>query len=191
MNTKTCPNCGWVYPNIEAYYTCKFCHTKLTGGICRVCGENSEHLHGGLCTSCESARHAKFIKKRREARHSELEQWLDKIKKIPTPYSTLTEEQWIEACKYFGGCAMCGSDDISTRLMFVDYKDGGRYCAWNIIPACEECATMRKTIHNPFSRMDSTLHREGNVPTKRKAFSLEKLKAITDYLERRMHNDSD
>lgn len=86
---------------------------------------------------------------------------------------------------------MCGSDDISTRLMFVDYKDGGRYCAWNIIPACEECATMRKTIHNPFSRMDSTLHREGNVPTKRKAFNLEKLKAITDYLERRMHNESD
>lgn len=71
-------------------------------------------------------------------------EWQDRISKIPRTCKTLTEDQWIEAVKYFDGCAICGSESIDTRGYFIPFKYGGRYCNWNIIPMCEKCATNAK-----------------------------------------------
>jgi hypothetical protein len=84
---------------------------------------------------------------RRDAIYAE---WKSRIAEVPKDYPPLTEEQWMEVVKHFNGCAMCGSEDISTRGYFVPFKEGGRYCDWNIIPLCEKCATTIKYKPNPF-----------------------------------------
>lgn len=186
MNTKTCKGCGWVYPKDWPGKTCRFCHTRLTEGICAVCGEYSEKLHRYRCASCATKEHISWRSSRRGNAQSQYEEWLKEISKIPTPYKTLTEEQWLEACKHFGGCAYCGADSIDARSMFIDFSNGGRYCAWNIIPSCERCETAIKSIRNPFARMDNILYRDKASSAKKYNFSLDNLHKITDYLHSKM-----
>ena len=74
------------------------------------------------------------------------------ISKVRKPIKTLTEDEWIRACAHFGSCATCGASSIDARGMFIPFKFGGRYAAWNIIPLCDKCATAIKFQHNPFIR---------------------------------------
>lgn len=76
----------------------------------------------------------------RQRRREVYQEWLDKIKLIPKNYPTLTEEQWLKTVKHFNGCAMCGSEEVDTRQYFIPFKNGGRYCDWNVIPVCTNCA---------------------------------------------------
>lgn len=76
--------------------------------------------------------------------------WLEKIKAVPKEYPTLTEQQWLDACKFFDGCARCDSHDVDTRGFFVGASLGGRYCDWNVIPLCEKCASTWKLDANAF-----------------------------------------
>lgn len=76
--------------------------------------------------------------------------WMDKVKKVPANYPTLTEQQWMDACRYFGGCARCHSKDIEARGFFIGFEVGGRYCDWNIIPLCERCSKVWNLTLNPF-----------------------------------------
>lgn len=115
-----------------------------------------------------------------------LDSWKEDISKIPTPYTTLTEEQWLEACNHFGGCAYCGRDQIDSRAMFIQFKDGGRYCNWNIIPACEKCETMYKSTDNPFLRMDQKINNRRDSQARKYGLSLTKLARIVDYLHSKM-----
>lgn len=77
-------------------------------------------------------------------------EWIESIRKIPKNYPTLTEEQWMEAVKHFGGCALCKDESIDARGYFIPFKLGGRYCDWNIIPVCAECATTARRNPNYF-----------------------------------------
>ena len=95
----------------------------------------------------------------------------------------------MEACTHFNGCAYCGGDNIDARSMFIQFKDGGRYCNWNIIPACERCETSRKSSPNPFLRMDDTYIRGNKQPAKKYGFTLENLDRIVGYLQERMQNE--
>lgn len=191
MSTKTCKGCGWVYPKEWPGRVCRFCRTEFTDGICAVCGEYAEKLHRYRCKKCSTKEHTDWRNNRRKKAEAQYEEWLESIKKIPEPYTTLSEEQWLDACKHFGGCAYCGADSIEARSMFIAFKQGGRYCAWNIVPSCERCETARKAVSNPFARMDQTLYRDKGGTAKKYGFTLDNLQRIIDYLRVKMEEADD
>jgi hypothetical protein len=92
----------------------------------------------------------KYIAKRDKQLEDQYNDWKARIAKVPKNYPTLTEDQWMAACRHFGGCAQCGSENIEARGFFVAFKDGGRYCDWNVIPMCDRCAADWKLCPNPF-----------------------------------------
>lgn len=185
MNTKKCSKCGWEYPIDWPGRQCRFCQEPFLDGPCSHCGRITK-LHNGVCRECETKQHAEWRAGRINIADTSLKEWLTKISAIPKSSPTLTEEQWMEACRHFGGCAYCGDMNIDSRSMFIRFKDGGRYCAWNIIPACERCETLRKVIPNPFLRMDQKIRRGNKEPAKKYGFTLEKLQNIVDYLQSKM-----
>lgn len=71
------------------------------------------------------------------------------------------EEDWIKTCIILNGCAVCGSEDITTRGFFVPYAFGGRYTVCNTIPLCDTCMHYWETSPNPFEKT-STLFRKTN-----------------------------
>ena len=149
-----------------------------------MCFEADATVANGLCTACNTKLEARKTADRINKALERYNDWLGKIKK--QPIQPLTEEQWMEACRYFEGCAYCGASEISARSMFIDYANGGRYCAWNIIPACERCETCVKRDINPFKRLDQRINRKAASQAKRYGFSLSKLQKIVDYLETKM-----
>lgn len=188
MNIKKCSKCGWEFPVTWPGRRCKFCSTPFDSGKCTGCGKYVEKLnrYSGRCKECATKDHRAWAQGRANKADIEFQAWLEKIEAIPKPYATLTEEQWLEACTHFGGCAYCGKPDIDARSMFIPFKLGGRYCAWNIVPSCERCEASYKATENPFKRMDEIRRRDKNRPTKKLGLNLENLKKITEYLEERM-----
>lgn len=75
---------------------------------------------------------------------------------LPTVTSTktLTEAEWLETCRYFGGCATCGNSHVESRQYFVPFSAGGRYTVWNVFPMCADCAKHLRLISNPFIWLD-------------------------------------
>lgn len=183
MNTKKCSKCGWEYPIDWPGRKCRFCQEPFPESPCSHCGTITK-LHNGVCRACETKQHKEWRYRRRYNADTSFKEWLEKISKQPA--STLTEEQWMEACNHFKGCAYCGADSIDARSMFITFKDGGRYTCWNIIPSCERCETARKYTENPFLRMDEGLNRTHVHQAKKFGFSMEKLQKIVDYLQSKM-----
>lgn len=144
MNTKTCKFCGWVYPITQPGLRCKICGQPFDMVRCDICEEvfpvDMMIKDRVVCKRCKNTRSRRNHSAQMAAMEKSFNEWLDKIKQVPKNYPTLSEEQWLEACTFFGGCARCGKDDIDTRGFFVGAKLGGRYCDWNIIPLCEKCA---------------------------------------------------
>lgn len=184
MNTKKCSKCGWEFPENYPGRTCKFCSGKLIGHHCVDCGVWVPGMKWPLvrCTKCETKRFAACIARRKELVASQLKEWQDIIAKVPTPYRTLTEKEWLEACSYFGGCAFCGKPQIDVRVMFIPFKSGGRYCAWNIVPSCEACATRCTPKYNPFHSMDNYLN-HGTTKYNKLGQTKAHLIKIVDYLQ--------
>lgn len=196
MNTKTCKGCGWVYPLITPYATCRFCGRSFTEGICPKCGKYSDDLISGynICRACllaykrtlpktpddpasQRARHAKMCK----AIDDRFKKWCERLKGIST--HTLTESEWLEACRYFNGCAFCDNEEVSTRGYFIRFEDGGKYNACNVVPMCEKCATEHKIQHNPFRRLNPSLNNNLEL---RRGLSKAKLENVVDYLQAKM-----
>ena len=100
------------------------------------------------CTTADvnSTKRANFAAKFQ----NKFDRWLDLIKQVPKPLKTLTEDEWIAACRYFGKCATCGNESIDARAFFITFALGGRYAAWNVIPVCDKCATALRRQQNPF-----------------------------------------
>lgn len=163
MNTKTCKRCGWVYPITQPGVKCRICGTPFDIVVCSRCGtfsklEDLPNKNSTQCRSCYRAiardnkarlgrvRYERFLDRKK----TESELWLDKVRRVPKNYPTLSEEQWIDVCRFFGGCARCGSSDVDTRGFFISHTNGGRYCDWNIIPLCERCAMVWNTDKNQF-----------------------------------------
>ena len=202
MSTKTCKKCGWVYPLVTPYSTCRFCGMSFTQGICSVCGEYSDDIIPStkLCRPCYNKRNGVYQKRvvrttddnqktyRRLAKeaYDRFAAWLDELGKIKT--HTLTEDEWLEACRYFGGCALCDNESIDARGYFIRFEDGGKYNACNVIPVCDKCATEIKYQSNPFRQMNPTLNR--NLATSR-GLSLAKLERAAGYLQSKMRGVED
>ena len=157
MSTRTCEKCGWVVDSRDPSYDCPICKTRFKTGICRICKKQVEFYRNRLvCKTCYDTVTRKpdaslRVKQRRQQIYKE---WRAKIAKVPKTYPTLTEQQWLEACKYFDGCAVCGAESIDARGYFVTFAEGGRYCDWNILPMCERCATAARTQPNMFLSTD-------------------------------------
>lgn len=155
MPTKTCSKCGWVMDIRDPTSHCPICHTRFPAGVCSICGEVKPYFRdfGRTCKDC----YLHVVKKpddeqrMNERRRAIYNEWRQKIASIPKNYPTLTEAQWLDACKYFGGCACCGDESIDARGYFVPFRHGGRYCDWNIIPMCERCATAIRIHGNMFA----------------------------------------
>ena len=179
MPTKTCEKCGWVLDIRDPTSRCPRCKTKFEAGVCRVCGEIKPYYseERNVCRDC----YLYVIKKpdddRRLAarRRAVYQEWRDKIAKIPKNYPTLTEAQWLQACAHFDGCACCGSESVDARGYFVPFRDGGRYCDWNIIPMCERCATA--------TRLNGSMFAQGCRPAR--------LVGILNYLEDKLNAASE
>ena len=188
MNIKKCSKCGWEFPATFEGRQCKFCKGRLIGGYCACCGKWSEYLRpaNNRCRECETQDHINWRNAHRNKAEERYQDWLKRIAAQLYPPQALTEDEWLEACKHFGGCGYCGSPDIDARSMFIPFKEGGRYTAWNIIPACEKCETARKTTSNPFKRMDDVYLRRPDQQATRLNQSLEKLQRIVDYLQTKM-----
>lgn len=182
MSTKKCSKCGWVYPADWPGRTCKFCHSPLIGGYCIFCGEWYDDLIRNTCSACNTALYVTRMDRRRNEREAAYNEWVKRIAKIPKPHKTLTEAEWHETCRHFGGCAYCGKSEIAARSMFISFKLGGRYCAWNIVPACEKCETAIKATENHFKRADRVLNRNKDSAAVRLNLTVEKINKIVEYL---------
>lgn len=184
MNTKTCKRCGWVYPITQPGTKCKICGEPFEQIVCSVCGkvnDRSGMAKSTLCRKCHSRMIVPYGKANYRRIVSRLENsltaWLDKIAKVPKNYPTLTEEQWLEACRFFNGCARCSSEDIDTRGFFISAKLGGRYCNWNVIPLCERCAKTWNRTNNVFITATFRDYQNRNSEYR------DQLEKIVEYLE--------
>ena len=82
----------------------------------------------------------------------------------------------MRACRHFNGCAKCGDETIDARGFFISFKNGGRYCDWNIIPLCSKCAADWSLDKNPFKLAMTRDHREKSFDRR------DCIKEITKYL---------
>lgn len=108
--------------------------------------------------------------------HKKYEDWLDRTN---ASFKILSESEWYAACKHFGGCAICGNESIEARAFFVPFGDGGRYTAWNIIPACGKCGVEAKINDNPFKWMTG-------LNAKNVGLTTERANKIIAYLEQQI-----
>lgn len=188
MSTKTCKRCGWVYPITQPGTRCKFCGEPFELVKCNKCGKvlpRADIKNNGMCRPCHNKINAiasPISKKKRKRRLTEsFDEWVRKAKAVPTNYPTLTEVQWLEACKFFDGCARCYDENIDTRGFFISRVNGGRYCDWNIIPLCERCAKVWKLDSDMFNY---TL-KKGCNEHKYSEYRLQ-LQRIVEYLEAKL-----
>ncbi|MNH35596.1 hypothetical protein D3C79_962960 [compost metagenome] len=65
---------------------------------------------------------------------------------------------------FFDGCALCDETHVEVRQFLVNFKDGGRYAPWNILPMCVKCGTKLRLHDNPFRWLDGLIkHKEITV----------------------------
>lgn len=118
---------------------------------CTPCSKNRKKQHDKKNPQQRYDRDKRFMDKRFAMAAERFEEWK---KKTNLPFKPLAEQQWLEACSHFRGCALCDSEHIEVRQFFVNFKDGGRYTAWNVYPICGKCATKTRKIANPFQWLD-------------------------------------
>ncbi len=186
MNTKTCKRCGWVYPSTQPGKRCRICGQPFEEVLCSSCGTlvpADNILNKQLvCRSCYNAAWKAGRKVRVQEMSDRFDEWVAKVASVPKAYPTLTEEQWIEACRFFDGCARCDCPDIDTRGFFIDASLGGRYCDWNVIPLCERCATSWDLTKSVFKYVEKR-----DTQARSKLYRT-KLAKIIEYLGGKLNN---
>ena len=186
MYTRMCKNCGWEHPPSYIGRKCIICGQLFDVLKCITCGEIKpadlfvrEH---NQCKACKLKHKNAHREQHRINLENQFEEWLDKIRRVPKSYPTLTGEQWIEACRHFDGCARCSSKDIDSRGFFVGAKLGGRYCDWNIIPLCERCANTWNLNKSAFKYIEKRAYNMKDLSFK------SNLSKIIDYLGGKLDN---
>ena len=144
MCTKTCKNCGWEFPGSFVGRKCNICGAPFDMATCIKCGDTKPSKeffnNSNICMTCWLKYKKDYWDKHLQQLDKRFADWLVKVRSVPKNYPTLTEEQWLEACRHFNGCARCNSSVVDTRGFFVGSELGGKYADWNIIPLCERCA---------------------------------------------------
>lgn len=143
LDKRICPHCGKLKASTEFYDDdthpcCKACYVRV----------NFENHYVNTVLKREAIR-AEYRLNADKA----LVDWLDNIKR---PTKLLKEDEWLRACSYFNGCAICGNESIEVRWIFVPPQlfGKGSYTACNVIPVCGKCGEiLLKKDLNPFSYM--------------------------------------
>lgn len=207
MNTRTCKQCGWVFPGSYTMTACKFCKTRFDVQICASChkltptaeflvrktGRNAGYLDRN-CRSCKSAlnglfpeqaavRAKRFIENKRKSLGEQYAKWLD-LSKIE--FKPMTQEQWIDVCAHFGGCAICDNEHIEAREYFVPFKEGGKYAPWNMFPLCGACAPKVRITSNPFVYFDTRLN-----GSSQHCMSKDKMQRLLEYFVMQIERSKD
>lgn len=104
------------------------------------------------------ARHAAIFKER----HKQLTEHMNDVPRV----RKLTEDDWLDLCKYFGGCALCGSDEIEVRHLMTPPSEGGKYAKGNIIPLCSFC---KRNVddYGPFETFSYTVYKRVKLKVSR------------------------
>lgn len=121
---------------------------------CKACEKKRKKEHDIKNRHQAPARYKKFIAKRRLAAETYYAKWQASTS---IEFKPITEEAWLKACEYFGGCAICGDERIETRQFFIGFQHGGKYAPWNVFPACAKCSNFARQIENPFAWIDHYL----------------------------------
>ncbi|MMZ45657.1 hypothetical protein D3C75_625150 [compost metagenome] len=177
------PNCGWEFPLTYGSRKCRFCKVPFATKYCKKCDthkptdqfgifNSSTALYSTYCKACDLKRGLEYDKNNRRmanqrarrmyerrvaAAEALYENWLvdDSV-----TFKPMTEKEWLTACDYFKGCALCGEPHIESREMFVSFEDGGRYAPWNVFPVCGNCTQYTRRIENPFIWLERTAHKK-------------------------------
>lgn len=180
MSTRTCKFCGWPYPRSHVGTLCKICGQQFDERYCSVCDSllpvSSFEVGRSVCKKCRRPQQNESKRRHAKKLDAQFDEWLEKVRSVPKSYPTLTEEQWLAACRHFDGCARCHNKVIDARGFLISAKLGGRYCDWNVIPLCERCA-------NTWD-LDFSLFRQAELRdyTKRSHEYRECLAKIVEYL---------
>lgn len=196
---RVCPGCKWEFPHTFHNVKCTFCGTTFDLQWCNKCQEFKPndafyHYKNGTkhsrCRACERIRQRQYDIDNPERRKARSTRWYDKVlteteqryenwKKVTAalPFKILSEDQWLAACEYFRGCAICGEDHIETRQYFIQFQEGGKYVVWNIFPMCGKCSTYMRKTPNPFKNMSEFFAGDGMYIKEDKA------KRLVDYLQ--------
>lgn len=169
MNTKTCPNCNLIYPANYRFRRCINCSTELSHHICVACKVllpiSEFRIAGGVrrgtCVQCRvqqskekdaahPGRKAKRVRNNFLRRMAVAETRFEALMAVDKKLPPLSEHEWLEICRHFGGCAICGSEQIETRKLFVNFRDGGKYNKLNVLPLCGKCSIPTMNVENPF-----------------------------------------
>lgn len=139
-DTIICSTCRIEKPSSEFYSGRRYCKK------CAIAGQKA-----WVEKSPERIARKKEISKLHKRRHSDdfYKNWLLLLSIVKAP-QRLTEEQWVEACRYFKGCAVCGEASVEVRDLLIRPSDGGTYSAINVLPLCAACGSMSKQSKNPF-----------------------------------------
>lgn len=127
------------------------CHLhKGNGGHtrrCKECDPAYQRLTYKLNPEYDKASVTRYVERLKAEAEQQYEEWMELTN---IDFKPLTEKDWLEACSYFGGCAICGNEHIETRHFLLPFKEGGRYAAWNVFPLCLKCSVVTKNYKNPF-----------------------------------------
>lgn len=192
MDKRKCPKCGWIPGKGDNDRRCKLCGTLFEYRLCLYCHTVQKVYteNKPICRECYLARqrvnktevNRRWKIKRTKKRVDAYEAWLKRTRSAP--FKALSEADWLEACRYFGGCALCNNVEISARGYFIPYTMGGRYTAWNILPLCEQCTLETKYQLNPWLRLDEYLNDSINSA---RGLGIKKVLTAAEYLERKLN----
>lgn len=119
--TKVCPHC-------------KSVHSLTAPNKCRVCGKE-------ILTAEERKKRNSMLSMATQQRKADrIQAVIDELKPLQVSLPTLTEEEWLKACKHFKRCAICEKEDIEVRFMVLRPDEGGKYNRGNVLPTCTRCA---------------------------------------------------
>ena len=191
---RTCSKCSWVFPSSYHQTACKFCKTRFPIQFCNTCKEwvptGEFHTRGTYlqrdCKACASkivskwhiahAEETAIYKKQWYLnRRAEFDAFYEEWKSLTSSvtFKVLTEEQWLQTCSYFNGCAFCDETHIETREFLVGFQHGGRYAPWNMLPVCGNCSIRTRTAENPFIWMDKFIGSRRDISDEKRERLLE------------------
>lgn len=159
----TCETCGKQCKVDYKHFRCPYCKDILPMQYCRRCHQFMPMTVFSLkydnrtgkydiwreCTKCRGKKESARVKEMQQESTQVAKEWLENLKDT----QLLTDDAWLETCRYFRGCALCDSPDIDARIFLVPYKYGGRYVASNVIPVCTHCFSLINKLNTPFDFM--------------------------------------
>jgi len=134
-----CDRCGkvYIYPawrRIRVYEDAELGKVYLETGVCKDCINASVYVDAYLDGNPLSEEEAKKLFYQYAVEYER--KW--RLVIAAAPKIIMTEKEWLKACAFFNGCALCGGPIEARAKYFPKYLNGD-HTAWNILPMCDDC----------------------------------------------------